>query len=83
MHSCPAQLLLCFWCLSQFTFDLSPLNERMKAMPCLLTGPINQVVFYYMPEYAGRKNQVEIWLSILVHNPLNSGNFSSLDDLLN
>jgi DDE superfamily endonuclease len=53
----------------------------MESRAAFLHDPTHQVVLYYTPKHASWMNQVEIWLSILVHKLLKRGQFTSQDDL--
>jgi len=46
-----------------------------------LSDPSHRIVFHYAPKHASWMNQVEIWLSILVHKVIKRGNFISLEDI--
>jgi len=55
--------------------------QSMVRRAAFLSDPTHRIQFLYVPTHTSWRNQVEIWLSILVRKVIKRGNFTSQDDL--
>jgi hypothetical protein len=53
----------------------------MGSCAAFLSHPSRKVVFHDTPKHRTWLNQIEIWLSILVHKLLQQGSFTSRENL--
>ena len=66
--------------------DCPPRRRARAGFTCcarctITTDPRHRVVFHYTPRHSSWRNQIELWLSILVRKLLRRGSFTSVVDL--